>query len=288
MIELKVADIKQRDVNRGIGRIDLNVIRKYYSKVSTGDVIEVKCKSSTAVVCWEAYEEDQDKEIIRIDALTRKNVGVNVEELVEVKPAEVKDASHITLEPIDFRISVDNDFVAFVRNQLNHRVLVDGDSASLEMLGHLIQFAVTHTFPDGIVRMTLGTELKIESGPIDKKAIGISGGALRPFSEGKRDNTVMTRLSDEDLKDMDMLIGIGLFESRSEAVAYLTHEGIIAKREMFEQLTNKLEQIEKIRGEAKALLGTSASPSNLEQCPNCGKKITQENKFCPNCGQKLD
>ena len=50
----------------------------------------------------------------------------------------------------------------------------------------------------------------------------------------------MTRLSDENLKQIEMLIGIGLFDSRSKAVAYLTNEGIIAKKEMFDQLKGQI------------------------------------------------
>lgn len=271
MIELKVSDVKQRDVNRGIGRISKNTMQKL--GISTGEVIEVKGKKSTAVISWEAYEEDQNKEIIRIDGFIRKNAEVNIDELVEVKPAEVKDASIITLEPTDLHIMVDKSFTAFVKNRLSERVFVEGDTTLLMMLGHPVQFMVTETVPDGIVRMTYGADLVIKSGPLDKEAVEISGGALRPFSAGKRDNTVMTRLSDDDLKAIDLLIGIGLFESRSEAVAYLTHEGIIAKNDMFGLLTSKFVEIEKIRGEAKALLAMSATLSNLEQCPNCGKKI---------------
>jgi len=286
VIELRVSDVKQRDVSRGIGRISRDTMQKL--GISTGDVIEVKGKKSTAVISWDAYEEDQTKEIIRIDGFTRKNAGVNIGEPVEAKPAEVKDASLITLEPIDLHIMVDKNFTAFVKNRLSERVFVEGDTTLLVMLGHPVQFMVTETVPDGIVKMTYDTDLVIKSGPLDKEAVEISGGALRPFGAGKRDNTVMTRLSDDDLKDIDTLVRIGLFESRSEAVAYLTHEGIIAKKEMFGQLTSKLEQIEKIRGEAKALLGTSATLSNLEQCPNCGKNVTKENKFCPNCGQKIE
>jgi len=38
----------------------------------------------------------------------------------------------------------------------------------------------------------------------------------------------------------------------------LTHKGIAAKSEVFEDLSKKFEQINKIRSEAKALLGIGA------------------------------
>jgi Arc/MetJ-type ribon-helix-helix transcriptional regulator len=72
----------------------------------------------------------------------------------------------------------------------------------------------------------------------------------------KRGNTVMTRLSDEDLKHIDILVGVGLYKSRSEAVVYLTHERIAAKEGVFQQLTEKLDEIKNIRDKARALIGS--------------------------------
>jgi len=96
------------------------------------------------------------------------------------------------------------------------------------------------------------------------------------FLSKKRSNTVMTRLSDEDLKYIDIMIGIGLFESRSEAVAYLTHEGIEAKKDAFRQIKEKLDEIKRIREEARALLAGSIPKEN---------EITA--RFCSNCGKEL-
>jgi Arc/MetJ-type ribon-helix-helix transcriptional regulator len=290
MIELKVSDARQRDVARGIGRIDENAMKKL--RISAGDVIEVKGKRTTAVIAWPAHSEDQDKGMIRIDGFARKNAGVTISDLVVVRPAEAKDASHITLEPEEMRISpIDKDFVAFVKNRLMERVFVEEDTTFVMMLGHPVLLRVTKAIPDGIVSMAHGTELVVKGGPVNKGISEISKLSPRAFRKGfalgKRDNTVMTRLSDEDLKQIDMLVGIGLFDSRSEAVAYLTHEGIVAKREMFEELSSKFEQINKIRDEAKALLGTSAPISNLKECQKCGKENPPENKFCSSCGQEL-
>ena len=190
-------------------------------------------------------------------------------------------------------ISVDEDFVAFVKNRLRGRIFVDEDSTMVMMLGHPIQFVVTKTVPDGIVKITPTTELTIESSPVVESKVArrqakrLTRMLRKSFRRSTRDNTVMTRLSNEDLKQIDTMVGTGLFESRSEAVAYLTHEGIIAKREMFTQLSNKYKQIEKIRDEAKALLRTSAPISSLRECPKCKESNNPESKFCSSCGEKL-
>ncbi len=289
MIELKVGDARQRDIARGIARIDQKTMDQL--GVSAGRVIEIIGKKTTAAIAWPAYAEDQHKGIIRIDYLIQKSAEAETDGIVAIERAEVKDASHITLTPADMHISVDEDFTSFVKDRLMERPFVEGDRTLVMLLGHPVHFVVTKTDPEGVVKMIYDTELQVESGPASKENLVIGEDALRRALKfmrwEKRDNTVMTRLGDEDLKQIDVLIGIGLFESRSEAVAYLTHEGIAAKREMFEQLSQKFEQISKIRDEAKALLGTSLPVPIPKTCPHCGKQNEQEAEYCNNCGEKL-
>ena len=161
---MKVGDAKQRDVGRGIARIDQRTMQKL--NVSAGDVIEIIGKRSTAAIAWPAYSEDQDRNIIRIDGLTRKNAGVAINEYVIVRPAKVRDATLIVLAPVDMRLNVDEDFTNFVKNRLMERTFVEGDSTLVMMLGHAIPFTVTKARPRGIVRMAYNTTLQILSEPV--------------------------------------------------------------------------------------------------------------------------
>lgn len=73
------------------------------------------------------------------------------------------------------------------------------------------------------------------------------------FSKGKlpeakpRDNIVMTRLWDSDLRIVDALIALDIFKSRSEAVAFLVHEGIQAKKTLVDTILPAIERIEEIK-----------------------------------------
>ena len=75
-----------------------------------------------------------------------------------------------------------------------------------------------------------------------------------PFKMKNRGNVVLTRLSDEDLALVDILVETGLYKSRSEAAAYLVHEALLAKKDALQKLARKLEQIQKIKDEAKEIL----------------------------------
>jgi hypothetical protein len=66
-----------------------------------------------------------------------------------------------------------------------------------------------------------------------------------------RDNIVMTRLWDTDLRIVDALIALEIFKSRSEAVAFLTHEGIQAKSELVNTILPAIERIEEIKRQTR-------------------------------------
>jgi len=162
-IQLRVGDARQRDVGRGIARIDQRTMQKL--GISAGDVIEIVNKRTTSAIAWPAYSEDQNRDIIRIDGFTRKNSGVAINEYVVIRPAKVKTALSITLAPVDMRLNVDEDFTNFVKNRLMERTLVEGDTTLVMMLGHAIPFTVSKTRPHGIIKVTAETKLTILNEP---------------------------------------------------------------------------------------------------------------------------
>ncbi len=162
-IQLRVGDAKQRDVGRGIARLDQDTMQKL--SMSAGDVIEITGKRTTSAIAWPAYSEDQNQGIIRIDGFTRKNAGVAINEYVVIKPGAVKNATNVVLAPVDMRLNVDEDFTNFVKNRLMERTFVEGDTTLVMMLGHAIPFIVTKSRPHGIVRITKDTNLQILNEP---------------------------------------------------------------------------------------------------------------------------
>jgi len=164
-IQLKVAEAKQqRDVGRSIARIDSDAMKAI--GVTVGDVIEIAGKKPTPAKAWPAYPEDQGLGLIRIDGFLRKNCGVSLNEYVTVKKAVVEYASSVKLAPVDIRISVDEDFVRFVKDRMIDRPVIRGDSILIMMLGHSVQFVVVGTRPAGIVKISPTTEVNILGEPV--------------------------------------------------------------------------------------------------------------------------
>jgi Arc/MetJ-type ribon-helix-helix transcriptional regulator len=70
----------------------------------------------------------------------------------------------------------------------------------------------------------------------------------------ERGNVIMTRLNDDALEKIDALIEVEAFKSRSEAVAYFIHEGIKAKKDLFDKVKPTVEKIRQLKREARVAL----------------------------------
>jgi len=69
-----------------------------------------------------------------------------------------------------------------------------------------------------------------------------------------RDNVVMTRLNDDDLKQIDSLVEVEVFKSRSEAVAFFIKEGIQARKDLFQKVMPTVDKIRELKEQAKKSL----------------------------------
>jgi len=69
-----------------------------------------------------------------------------------------------------------------------------------------------------------------------------------------RGNVVMTRLSDEDLKQIDALVEVEAFQSRSEAAAFFIREGIQARKDLFQKVMPTVDKIRELKEQAKKSL----------------------------------
>ncbi|HWY28233.1 MAG TPA: CDC48 family AAA ATPase [Candidatus Sulfotelmatobacter sp.] len=171
-VQLKVADAKQRDVGHGKARIDNETMQKL--AITAGDFIEVRGKRTTVAIAWPAYAEDQGQEIILIDGLLRKNAGVALNEFVSIKKAEVKDSQTIAFAPSDVRLSVDDEFLGFVKRRFMDMPFVEGDMTLLNIFGSAVPLITTRTRPRGPVKITDSTIVQVMSEPIpDKKGLPI-------------------------------------------------------------------------------------------------------------------
>jgi len=169
---LRVADARQRDVGHGKVHIDNDTMQKL--GITAGDFVEIHGKKMTVAVAWPAYAEDQGQEIVRMDGLIRRNAGVALNEYVNVRKADVKEAQAIVFAPTDVRLSVDEEFVRFVKRRFMDMPFIEGDMTLLSIFGSAVPLRVTRTRPHGSVKITETAHVQVLSEPTpEKKGIPI-------------------------------------------------------------------------------------------------------------------
>jgi len=159
-VQLRVAEAKHRDVGKRRARIDLRHME--HLGIQAGEVVELVGKRSTAVTAWPADEEEKENDIIRIDGQTRKNAGVGLNDLLNIRKIDCKQAKSVTLMPLgDSSITVDREFCDFVKNRLKGYPVSEGDEISVVILGNQMDFKVERVTPKAIVRIERPTKLTI-------------------------------------------------------------------------------------------------------------------------------
>ncbi|HZB79803.1 MAG TPA: CDC48 family AAA ATPase [Nitrososphaera sp.] len=159
-IQLRVAEAKHRDVGKRRARLDLRHME--HLGIQAGEVIEICCKRSTAVTVWPADEEEKETDIIRIDGQTRKNAGAGLNDLLNVKKIDCRQAKSVTLMPLgNNNITVDKEFCDFVKHRLRGYPLNEGDEISVVILGSQMDFSVQRLIPKVISTIEQSTRLSI-------------------------------------------------------------------------------------------------------------------------------
>jgi len=163
-IELKVREALQNDVGRGIVRID-DISMKILG-ITSGDIIEIKGKKTTAAIVWPLHPQDIGLGIIRMDGLVRQNSGTSLGDRVIIKKANVYPAKNVVIAPIKHEIRFGEDFANHIKQRFLGRPLMEGDNLSIGVLGQAIPFVVAKTKPKGVVQILDNTYLEIKEKPL--------------------------------------------------------------------------------------------------------------------------
>ena len=165
---MRIGESKQRDVGKKRARIGPEAMD--YLHVAPGDVIEIKGKRMSSAVVWPANEDEKNPDCVNIDGQTRKNVGLTLDDIVEVQKVEVKTAKTVVLMPINDVVTIDKEFTDFVKNRLKGLPLTSGDEISVMILGNSMDFKISKISPKRVVKIDRLSNLKILSeAATDKK-----------------------------------------------------------------------------------------------------------------------
>lgn len=162
-IELKVAEALQIDYAKRVVRIDSK--GRAALGLTTGDVVEIVAKRTSAAIVLPAHPADEGLGMIRMDGILRQNVSVGLGDRVRVRKAEIKNAKKIILapnQPSRYAAGFDD----YVKKHLIGKPLNKGDVISVNVFGTSFPFAVAQTMPVGLVIVTPETELQLREEPM--------------------------------------------------------------------------------------------------------------------------
>jgi hypothetical protein len=80
----------------------------------------------------------------------------------------------------------------------------------------------------------------------------------------RRENTIMTRVSHDDLQVMEALVELGIFKSISESAAFLIHDSIASKQNYYHKILKIFREIKSKKLEAVATLLESVKEEKLQ------------------------
>jgi len=175
-IELVVMEAEPDKVGTGYASMSRRIMSQL--NIVPGDIIEIVGKRNTFAIAW-PLRFDDNRTIIRIDGIIRRNAGVSIGDTVKVHPASLKPASKVTLAPLDSRIP--EDLLHHARSRIYERALSQsipvnrGDIIQVPVgLGGRINLMVVSIAPGPSGIITDATEITIRSEPVKEEEIMVS------------------------------------------------------------------------------------------------------------------
>ncbi len=157
-IILRIDEIPQKLVGKGIAVIDPKIVRE--NKWQTGQIVELVANKKTHVKIWPGSADDFGSGVIRIDGLTRHNIGAGIGEKASLKTVDSAEADQIVLSPVE-KITVEG-LQEYMSSLYEGHVFTTGDTIIVNTsLGGKTQLVITSTTPAKPVIVTQKTKFKL-------------------------------------------------------------------------------------------------------------------------------
>ncbi len=190
---LKVSEARQRDVGRGIARIDPADFGKNGEPWEVGEILEIKGKKKTAVKLMPAYAEDRGQKILQVDGIIRENAQAGLDEKVGVVKCEYKPAARLILEPATVSSFRGDRDMRYIGRLIEGLPVVTGDRVRATPFGSRpMDFKVINCVPkDTVVIVQPTTRIEIKgAGKEVERSLAVSYedvGGLGPVTRRVRE-----------------------------------------------------------------------------------------------------
>jgi transitional endoplasmic reticulum ATPase len=167
-LPLRVAEAYHKDAGKGVARIGAAAMTAL--GLENGGVVEMKGKDKVYAIAWPGNPEDP-QDIIRIDGNTRANLGVGIDNKIQVSRAEARPARKIVVAPTrQIRLMGGPQYLL---RMLEGRAVIKGEMLRVEMINNTLNLAVVSTLPAGPVLITQDTIISITRETLEELALHV-------------------------------------------------------------------------------------------------------------------
>jgi transitional endoplasmic reticulum ATPase len=167
-LQLRVAEAYHKDAGKGVARIGAAAMSAL--GLENEGVVEIKGKDKVYAIVWPGNPEDP-QDIIRIDGNTRANVGVGIDNKIQVSRAEARPARKIVVAPTrQIRLMGGPQYLL---RMLEGRAVVKGEMLRVEMINNTLNLAVVSTMPAGPVLIIQDTIISITRETLEELALQV-------------------------------------------------------------------------------------------------------------------
>ena len=163
-IVLTVADAEKMDVGRHVIRLTSETMENL--DVEAGDVVELSGTRNVPALVWRARFEDEGLDIVRMDAVLRKNAGVSLGDKIRAKKVEPHTARVIHLAPAEQEVRIRGDISSYFRERLLGKPIAKNNIVVFELFNNVFPFVVTKTDPGGVVMVSNATQIQVTEKPV--------------------------------------------------------------------------------------------------------------------------
>ena len=158
---LKIAEAAQRHVGKGIAVVDPKIVED--NNWEAGNVLELTGNRKSHIKLWPGSIEEYGTGTIKVDGITRQNIGAGIGKKISIKKVDAKEAEQVIVSPIE-KLSAEGLQEYMQANYMGH-VLTTGDTLIVTtQLGGKTQLVITNSTPSGKpVIVTTQTEFKLGS-----------------------------------------------------------------------------------------------------------------------------
>ncbi|MEM4598687.1 MAG: CDC48 family AAA ATPase [Candidatus Diapherotrites archaeon] len=169
-IELTVGEAYKMDVGRGIARMSTYAMNSL--GIVAGDAVLIKGPEEALAIVWRAHNDEEEKEIIRLDNVLRNNAKVSVGDKVTVKKVDLEEAKSVTLAPLE-EVRFSGDPTHYFHEKLMEKAVMKNAMIAIDVMGTTLHYIVTNLQPKCFAKITPNTKIIVSEKRVKAEAMKI-------------------------------------------------------------------------------------------------------------------